>query len=165
MVFKIVANRSDAEEVVQETYLRAYRNLKGFQEGSTLYTWLYRIAVNAAVDLAKKRRRRNHLSLDDEDRGLDVGPPDDAPPPEDPAERREMVELVREGVQALPENYRVILTLREFSDMSYEQLGEVLSLPKGTVESRLFRARMKLKDWIEHRLMEDGLDAQAVGWA
>lgn len=159
-----IRNRADAEEVVQETFLRAYRNLGRFLAGSTLYTWLYRIAVNAAVDLAKKRRRRQHLSLDDEGLGFDASLPDCGPAPSSVSERKEMVDLVREGVQALPERYRVILILREYSEMSYEQLAEVLRLPKGTVESRLFRARMKLKDWLERRFGEDGLDLESLGW-
>lgn len=164
VVFKILGHRSDAEEVLQDTFLRAYKNLSGFQEGSSLFTWLYRIAVNAAVDLAKKRQRRRHLSLDDDELRLDGVLQDPGPEPAAPAEQAEMVDLVQEGIQALPERYRAILVLREFSEMSYEQLGEVLELPKGTVESRLFRARMKLKDWLLRRLQDSGLDAESMGW-
>jgi RNA polymerase sigma-70 factor (ECF subfamily) len=158
VVVRIVHDRADAEEVTQETFLRAYRNLASFHLDSALYTWLYRIAVNAAVDLAKKRRRRQHLSLDDEELVLDGALPAAGQDPGEEYERAELVQLVREGIEALPERYRVILLLREYSDMSYESLAEVLELPKGTVESRLFRARMKLKDWLQRRLGEDGLD-------
>ena len=70
VVFRIVRNRADAEEVTQETFLRAYKNLARFAFDSALYTWLYRIAVNAAVDLAKRRKRRAHVSLDHEEAPL-----------------------------------------------------------------------------------------------
>ena len=158
VVMRIVQDRADAEEITQETFFRAYRNLASFQADSALYTWLYRIAVNAAVDLSKKNLRRRHLSLDDEDRSFKGSIPDEGPTPMQSLERSELVSLVQEGIEALPERYRVILTLREYGDMSYEQLTEALHLPKGTVESRLFRARIKLRDWLIRRVGEDGLE-------
>ena len=163
VVHRIVRDSADAEEVVQETFLKAYRNLEGFNAASALYTWLYRIAVNAAVDHTKKARRRRHLSLDDEDQGLEAALPDQGHSPSEGSEKQELVALIQEGIEALPENYRVILRLREYSDLSYEQLGEILELPKGTVESRLFRARMKLKEWLLRRWGKEGLDPEAFG--
>ena len=163
VVLRIVHDPADAEEVVQETFLKAYRNLARFQGDSALYTWLYRIAVNAAVDHAKKQRRRRHLSLDDEDSGHEPALPVAESAPEARSEKEELVALVQEGIEALPDPYRVILVLREYSEMSYEQLGEVLELPKGTVESRLFRARHKLKDWLQRRLELQGLQLDALG--
>ena len=164
VILRIVKNRSDAEEVIQDTFLKAYRKLDSFQADSSLYTWLYRIAVNAAVDLSKKRRRRQHLSFDDEELSLDGLVPSLTAAPDADPEQQELNDLVRQGIHALPERYRVILILREYSDMSYEQLGEVLKLPKGTVESRLFRARAKLKDWLIERFAKDGLAPEAFGF-
>jgi len=155
-VLRIVKERADAEEVVQETFLRAWRNLKNFQFDSALYTWLYRIAVNAAVDLSKRRRRRSHASIDDEESRVGGSiRSDDAPPAAGP-QRVEAVALVREAIENLPEPFKTILVLREYGDMSYEQLTEVLGIPKGTVESRLFRARMRLRAWLVDRLGEEG---------
>jgi RNA polymerase sigma-70 factor (ECF subfamily) len=148
-VLRIVKERADAEEVTQETFFRAWRNLKHFQFDSQLYTWLYRIAVNAAVDLSKRRRRRGHVSIDDEASRVGgslrapVAPPAAAP-------------LVRAAVDELPEPFKTILILREYGDLSYERLAEVLGVPKGTVESRLFRARMRLRDALVARLGEEG---------
>jgi RNA polymerase sigma-70 factor (ECF subfamily) len=156
VVFRIVRHRADAEEVTQETFLRAYKNLDRFAFDSALYTWLYRIAVNAAVDLAKRRKRRSHVSLDNQDSPLAASIPSDGPPPAAGGERSEMVALVREGIAALPEPFRSILVMREYGDLSYEQLAETLAVPKGTVESRLFRARMRLRDWLVERLGADG---------
>lgn len=155
VVFRIVRNRADAEEVTQETFLRAYRNLDRFAFDSALYTWLYRIAVNAAVDLAKRRKRKAHLSLDHEEASLAAAIPAHGPTPSAGGEREEMVALVREGIDALPEPFRSILVMREYGDLSYEQLAETLEVPKGTVESRLFRARMRLRDWLVERLGEE----------
>lgn len=156
VVFRIVRHRADAEEVTQETFLRAYRNLDRFAFDSALYTWLYRIAVNAAVDLAKRRRRRAHVSLDNQDSPLAASLPSGGPPPAAGGQRSEMVALVREGIEALPEPFRSILVMREYGDLSYEQLAETLEVPKGTVESRLFRARMRLRDWLVERLGAEG---------
>ena len=152
VVFRIVRNRADAEEVTQETFLRAYKNLDRFAFDSALYTWLYRIAVNAAVDLAKRRKRRAHVSLDHDEAPLGPTLPSHGPTPAAGGQREEMVALVREGIQALPEPFRSILVMREYGDLSYEQLAETLEVPKGTVESRLFRTRMRLRDWLVERL-------------
>ena len=141
--------------MTQETFLRAYRNLDRFAFDSALYTWLYRIAVNAAVDLAKRRKRKAHLSLDHEEASLAATIPAHGPTPAAGGEREEMVALVREGIDALPEPFRSILVMREYGDLSYEQLAETLEVPKGTVESRLFRARMRLRDWLVERLGAD----------
>ncbi len=165
LAHRVLGNRLDAEEVVQETFLRAFRNLVHFQAGSSLYTWLYRIALNAAVDLSKRQRRRRHVSLDDGEAPLKRTIAGKSPDPSDAPVREEIAHLVREGVDQLPDAYRQILILREYSEMSYEQLGEVLRLPKGTVESRLFRARMKLKDWLVQRLADQGMDPDAMGWS
>jgi RNA polymerase sigma-70 factor (ECF subfamily) len=155
-VLRIVKERADAEEVTQETFFRAWKNLKNFQFDSALYTWLYRIAVNAAVDLSKRRRRRGHLSIDDESSQVAASIRGNEPPPAAAPQRAEAIELVRAAIDALPEPFKAILILREYSDMSYEQLAEVLEIPKGTVESRLFRARMRLRDWLVARLGEEG---------
>ena len=155
-VLRIVKERADAEEVTQETFFRAWRNLKNFQFDSALYTWLYRIAVNAAVDLSSRRRRRTHVSIDDEKSLAGSSLRGDDPPPAAAPQLDEAVALVRAAIEELPEPFKTILVLREYGDLSYEQLAEVLSLPKGTVESRLFRARMRLRDWLVAKLGEEG---------
>ncbi len=155
-VLRIVKERADAEEITQETFFRAWRNLKSFQFDSALYTWLYRIAVNAAVDFSKRRRRRGHLSIDEEGSTVAGSLRGHEPPPAARPERSEAVALVRAAVDDLPEPFKTILVLREYGELSYEQLAEVLDVPKGTVESRLFRARMRLRDWLVAKLGEEG---------
>ena len=156
VVFRIVKERTDAEEVVQEAFLRCWRNLDRFHFDSALYTWLYRIAVNAAVDLAKKRKRRFHVSLDAGETPLHDAIPGSAPLPSAAMEKREASDWVRAAVAALPEPFHSILVMREYGDLSYEQLAETLGVPKGTVESRLFRARFKMREWLQEQLGEQG---------
>ena len=156
VVLRIVRERADAEEVVQEAFFRAWRNLSRFQFDSALFTWLYRIAVNAAVDLAKKRKRRQQLSLDVGETPMHEGLAGDVPGPSAAMERDEAVAWVRAAVDALPEPFQSILVLREYGDLSYEQLSEVLGVPKGTVESRLFRARLRMRDWLLEKLGSEG---------
>jgi RNA polymerase sigma-70 factor (ECF subfamily) len=138
-------------------FFRAWKNLARFQFDSALYTWLYRIAVNAAVDLAKRRRRR-HVSIDEPESQVAASLRATEAPPAAGSQRAELVALVREAVDALPEPFKSILVLREYGGMSYEQLAETLQVPKGTVESRLFRARMRLHDWLVERLGEDAVN-------
>ncbi|MSR46715.1 MAG: sigma-70 family RNA polymerase sigma factor [Planctomycetes bacterium] len=157
VVLRIVKERADAEEVVQDAFFRAWRNLDRFKFDSALYTWLYRIAVNAAVDLAKKRRRRVARSLDAGEVPMHEGLPGNSPEPDANLRRSEAIEWVRAAVAALPEPFHSILVMREYGDLSYEQLSEVLSVPKGTVESRLFRARQKMRDWLQSKLGPEGL--------
>ncbi len=156
VVLRIVRERADAEEVVQESFFRAWRNLGGFQFDSALYTWLYRIAVNAAVDLSKRRKRRRILSLDDEGSTVAGTVCGDVPPPAAASERVEAITWVRAAIEALPEPFKSILVMREYGDLSYEQLAETLEIPKGTVESRLFRARLRLRSWLVEKLGEEG---------
>jgi RNA polymerase sigma-70 factor (ECF subfamily) len=112
--------------------------------------------VNAAVDVSKRRRRRSHLSIDDEESRVGGSIAGHEAPPAAGTQREEAVALVRAAVEELPEPFKTILVLREYGEMSYEQLAEVLDIPKGTVESRLFRARMRLRDWLVARLGEEG---------
>jgi len=156
-VFRIVGNAAEAEEIVQECFLRAWRSLNGFQREAGIYTWLYRIAVNAAFDQAKKSRRRRALPLEGGHDELAEQLPESTPAPSQGLERAELLRTVRDGIGALPEHYRAILVLREYEDMSYEELAELLQIPLGTVESRLFRARAKLREWLLQRLGAEDL--------
>ncbi len=156
VVLRIVRERADAEEVVQETFLRAWRNLAGFQFDAALFTWLYRIAVNAAVDVAKRRRRQSAVSLDAGDSTFAESLPSSSAPPAAGPQRGEAIAWVRAAVDALPEPFKSILVMREFGDLSYDELAQALQIPKGTVESRLFRARARMRDWLIEKLGAEG---------
>ncbi|MEW6742047.1 MAG: sigma-70 family RNA polymerase sigma factor [Planctomycetota bacterium] len=151
-ISRIIGDRVEAEDILQDVYLKAYRALDSFQFESGFYTWIYRIAINAAMDARKKRRRRAALSLEGEDGILLHGLAASEPGPGEAPAQRELLAALHRAVDELPEKFRTILVLREFEGLSYEELAAVLGLSKGTVESRLFRARMKLRQKMERFL-------------
>jgi RNA polymerase sigma-70 factor (ECF subfamily) len=144
VVSGILRDKDAVEDVVQETFTKAFYRIGGFKGGSSLYTWLYRIAVNASKDYIKSRARRPASSLED----LPAPAATIAAPravPLEGIERRELRERVRAAIDSLPTKFRTVLALRELDGMPYHQIAEVLGLSLGTVESRLFRARRRLR--------------------
>lgn len=144
---QVTGSPEEAEEVVQEAFIRAFVKLDTFQRNSQFFTWLYRIAFNSA--LTRKRRKRAKVSLDQyrESNGLEVS--DDGDGVDEPMLRRERVQMVRRAMQTLSEDHRSILILREMQDHSYEDIAEILNISIGTVRSRLSRARGQLKSALE----------------
>lgn len=144
----------ECEDLAQEVFLKVFRKLDTFQHDSQFYTWLYRIAVNTATDhLARKSRRK--LQLVEDDAVLDSGSPrSEAESVHEPLMRRELAEITRAILDKLPEKYRTILVLREYEDLSYTDIANVLGIQLGTVESRLFRARQRFKQALERHYPE-----------
>ena len=138
----------ECEDLAQDVFLKVFRKLDTFKGGSAFFTWLYRIAVNTATDhLAKASSRRLRLV---QDVVLDLGERDhDAENPDVPAMERELAVVTQAILGKLPEKYRTILILREYEDLSYLEISEVLQCNLGTVESRLFRARQRFKEALE----------------
>ncbi|MBR1841850.1 MAG: sigma-70 family RNA polymerase sigma factor [Oscillospiraceae bacterium] len=147
VALKITGNPDDAEDVAQEAFIKAYRNLGSFRGESRFSGWLYRLCYNAAMDHIRKTRDPNLRSLtndDGSDAELDVADP--APTPEESAERKETQRIVREAVNQLDDDKREILIMREFSGMSYTAIAEALGIEEGTVKSRISRARASLAE-------------------
>ena len=142
---------ADAEDVAQEAFLKAFRKLDRFDGRSSFYTWLYRISANTAMDWRKKERRRRHPGLPQTEEGEEVLP-GKGPGPLTEARRRELGRRIDEAIEALPPKYLEIVVLRETQGMSYDEIAKTLEISKGTVESRLFRARERLraqlKEWM-----------------
>lgn len=154
----------ECEDLAQEVFLKVFRKLHTFQQESAFYTWLYRIAVNAATDhLSRSSYRR--LRLVEDDTMLDTGSRDEATSPAAPLMKAELAAVTRAIVDALPEKYRTILVLREFEDLSYNEIAAVLQIQLGTVESRLFRARQRFKEQLErlHPELVPGGGLEPVG--
>ncbi|MGB7343273.1 MAG: sigma-70 family RNA polymerase sigma factor [Pirellulaceae bacterium] len=146
-MLQVTGSPDEAEEVVQEAFIRAFIKLDTFQRNSQFFTWLYRIAFNSA--LTRRRRRRARVSLDycRENNGLEIA--DDADGVDEPMLQRERIALVRQAMHTLTEEHRSILVLREMEEHSYEAIAEILEISIGTVRSRLSRARRQLKLSIE----------------
>lgn len=137
----------EAEDVVQDAFVRAFVKLESFQQSSQFFTWLYRIAFNTA--LSRHRRRKNRVSLDHTRETTGLEPVDDADAPDEPMMRRERVEMVRLAMSQLSDEHRTILVLREMDENPYETIAEILEISIGTVRSRLSRARHQLKLTLE----------------
>jgi RNA polymerase sigma-70 factor (ECF subfamily) len=144
--YRIVRDPHQAEEVVQEALIKAYRALDGFELRSSFYTWLYKIVVNLALD--RRRRDSRAASVEWDDQVAERVDPRVLPPgvgdPELASRRREVREFVAQGVQELPDAQREVLLLREVEGLSYEEIAEAMQISKGTVMSRLHYARKKM---------------------
>ncbi|MCG3135315.1 MAG: ECF RNA polymerase sigma-E factor [Planctomycetes bacterium] len=135
----------DAEDVAQDAFVKAFRKLSEFDGRSRFYTWIYRIAANTAMDWRKRESYRRHAPLPEGDEGQDLLP-EDAPGPRTRAERNELARAIDAAVAGLSDAHREIVLLREVDGLSYEEIAAELGISKGTVESRLFRARERLRE-------------------
>lgn len=157
LVNRYVKDPSEAQDVAQEAFIKAYRALGSFRGDSAFYTWLYRIAINTAKNYLVSRSRRNsdyQIDIQDAEaienapqlHGLDT--------PERLLLNQEIIDTIKSAIEQLPEEMRIAITLREFEGMSYEQIAEAMECPVGTVRSRIFRAREaidnKLNPLLEH---------------
>jgi RNA polymerase sigma-70 factor (ECF subfamily) len=154
---RMIRDQSEIEDVTQEAFIKAYRALPSFRGESAFYTWLYRIAINTAKNYLASLNRRPVLSTEYEDEDgetLDTAAQlPDMNTPETELMNRQIIRTVNEAVEALPEELRTAITLREMEGLSYEDIAEVMNCPIGTVRSRIFRAReaiaVRLKPMIE----------------
>lgn len=144
LVSRYVREPSDALDVAQDAFLKAYRALPNFRGESAFYTWLYRIAINTAKNYLTAQSRRPpeaDLSGDDDD-GIDLDAVlKDFATPESILLTDEIKETIAAAIENLPEDLRTAITLREVDGLSYEEIANVMSCPVGTVRSRIFRAR------------------------
>jgi len=146
----ITQNREDAEDVVQDAFLKAYENLKNFQEQSKFYTWLVRIAVNEALMRLRKRRPDRMVSLDEDVKTEEDSMPrevaDWSPNPEQQYTQAELRDILSRTIQGLPPAFRTVFVLRDVEGLSTEETAEALSLSIPAVKSRLLRARLQLRE-------------------
>ena len=141
LVSRLVSNQSDALDVLQDTFVKAYRSLNTFRGESAFYTWLYRIAVNTAKNhLAARAKELKDISVDDEGTG-ELSVLQDLAAPEEEAGAEELQRAILHSIEQLPNDLKQALTLRELEGMSYDEIALAMNCPIGTVRSRIFRAR------------------------
>jgi RNA polymerase sigma-70 factor, ECF subfamily len=148
VVYRLCGDTGLAEDMAQEAFLRGWFNLSSFRPQSSLRNWLYRIAVNATLDVL---RRKPEEALEDEAAQMI---PDQEAGPEATLIEKERVALLQQAMHALPEAARSVLVLREYGGLSYQEIASVLDVPVGTVMSRLNYARNRLRELLKGDLLQ-----------
>jgi RNA polymerase sigma-70 factor (ECF subfamily) len=144
LVNRYVKDPSEAQDVAQDTFIKAYRALADFRGESAFYTWLYRIAINTAKNYLLSRSRRHfdyEIDVQDAEQVENAAQLKDMDTPDNLLMNEQIVKVIKEAIEKLPEEMRIAITLREFEGMSYEEIAEAMDCPIGTVRSRIFRAR------------------------
>jgi RNA polymerase sigma-70 factor (ECF subfamily) len=154
-LFRVLGSAEDARDAAQAAFVQAFVKLDTFRGSSAFYTWLYRIAFNQAMSHARRKRPTRSLDEDRTDRGRE--PVDGQPAPGARLELNERATQVQRALAELSAEYRTVIVLREMDGCKYEEIAEILELPVGTVRSRLFRARLELRDLLAPLVREDVL--------
>ena len=148
-VYHMTSNHEDANDLAQDSFIKAYQALKSFKGGSSFYTWLYRIAVNKTINFLKQRKNRNHMSLNDLDFNTENNPDLVALISENTPRRdaglKELQEKLNAALLKLSEPHRLVVVLHDVQGQSHEEIAEIMDCNIGTVRSRLFYARQQLQ--------------------
>ncbi len=155
-IYHMTSNHEDANDLAQESFIKAFQALKSFKGGSSFYTWLYRIAVNKTINFLKQRKNRIHLSLNDLDLNAEHDPDlvalvSDKTPRRD-ASLTELQEQLNTALLKLSEPHRLVVVLHDVQGLSHEEIAKVMNCNIGTVRSRLFYARQQLQAWLSEYL-------------
>ena len=148
-VYHMTSNHEDANDLVQDTFIKAYKSLQSFRGQSSFYTWVYRIAVNRTINFIKRRKNRNQYSLDDMDSSIQTDP-DLVELMSHVTPRREVAltelqQKLNEALQHLSEPHRAVVTMHDIQGMTHADIARVMKCSEGTVRSRLFYARQQLQ--------------------
>jgi len=151
-IYHMTSNHEDANDLVQDSFIKAFQALKSFKGGSSFYTWLYRIAVNKTINFLKQRKNRTHLSLNDLDFNAEHDPDlmaliSDKNPRRD-AGLSELQEKLNAALLKLSEPHRLVVVLHDVQGLSHEEIAQVAGCNIGTVRSRLFYARQQLQGYL-----------------
>ncbi len=152
-IYHFVGNRIDAEDVVQETFLRVFKKKNLYRSVAKFSTWIYTIASNLAKTELRRRRRRRILSLSQmgyEDKDYEL--PDHFSSPDKTIERKTKEQIIRKEIEALPVKFKEVVVLRDIQEFSYEEISQILNIPLGTVKSRVNRGRLRLQKQLQHLL-------------
>jgi RNA polymerase sigma-70 factor (ECF subfamily) len=157
-----IHDAAEVEDVTQETFIKAYRSLSSFRGDSAFYTWLYRIGINAAKNFLVAQKRRastttNEFDIEVAENFEEGSQLRELNTPENELMSKQIAQTVHQALQALPEELRSAITLREIEGLSYEEIASIMSCPTGTVRSRIFRAREAIADKLQS-VMEIGKD-------
>ncbi len=155
-IYHMTSNHEDANDLAQESFIKAYQALKSFKGGSSFYTWLYRIAVNKTINFLKQRKNRAHMSLNDIDFNAEHDPDlmalisDNTP--RRAAGLTELQKKLNEALLKLSEPHRLVMVLHDVQGQSHEEIAEIMDCNIGTVRSRLFYARQQMQSHLAEYL-------------
>ncbi len=153
MIFKMVRNSDDAEDLTIEAFAKAFKNLSKFNPEYTFSTWLFRIATNNCIDFIRKKKlnttsiNNSYVNEDGESVGMDIR--DHGMNPQDEAIHQQKIEIMQMIVKKLPPKYQSLVTLRYFDELSYEEIAKEIDAPLGTVKAQLHRARELMHDLVK----------------
>jgi RNA polymerase sigma-70 factor (ECF subfamily) len=151
-IYHMTSNHEDANDLAQESFIKAYSALKSFKGGSSFYTWLYRIAINKTINFLKQRRNKHHISLNDMDFNAEHDPDlvsliSEKTPHRD-VNLSELQQKLNEALLKLSEPHRMVVVLHDVQGVSHEEIAEMVGCNIGTVRSRLFYARQQLQGFL-----------------
>jgi len=160
LLSQFIRDAAEVEDVTQETFIKAYRSLSSFRGDSAFYTWLYRIGINAAKNFLVAQKRRastttNEFDIEVAENFEEGSQLRELNTPENELMSKQIAQTVHQTLQALPEDLRSAITLREIEGLSYEEIANIMNCPTGTVRSRIFRAREAIADKLQS-VMEIG---------
>ncbi len=155
-VYQMTSNHEDANDLTQETFIKAFQALKSFKGDASFYTWVYRIAVNKTINFLKVRKNKVHMSLNDMDFNAENDPDlvalvSDKTPRRD-ASISELQEKLNAAMQKLSEQHRLVVTLHDIQGLPHEEIAQIMDCNVGTVRSRLFYARQQLQAYLSDYL-------------
>jgi RNA polymerase sigma-70 factor, ECF subfamily len=169
LVYRLLNDPSDASDVVQEVFLKVFRNIGSFRGQSSLKTWVYRIAVNEAHNhrrwFCRHRKQEIGLEREDEERSYQDTLSDPGRTPYEIAANEEAHHILEEAMQKLNPTFRAAVVLRDLEDMSYEEIADILQINLGTVKSRIMRGREALRQSLSTRLAPAAKENAAIHWS
>ncbi|MDH4223042.1 MAG: sigma-70 family RNA polymerase sigma factor [candidate division Zixibacteria bacterium] len=156
IVFRMVYNKTDREDLCQEVFLKVYKNLSQFHFGAKISSWIARITYNTCLDFLKKKKHpaSDTVSFEDVENQDLTG---DYTSPDESVKREEMSTFLHREIEMMPPNYQTILTLYHLEDLSYTEISKIMQIPEGTVKSHLFRARKLLKERLTSKYQKENL--------
>lgn len=155
-IYRFLGNQEEAEDLVQETFLRVYKNRRAYRKVAKFSTWIYTIAGNLAKTELRKRRRRKIFSITDlgyEEKDYEIC--DNAFSPEEQVNGLITEEIVQKEIETLSPKFREVIILRDIQELSYEEISKIVRIPLGTVKSRVNRGRLKLQERLKPYLLRE----------
>lgn len=150
-IYFMVKNENIVEDIAQEVFIKVYKNISKFNEESSLYTWIYRITMNACIDQIKKEKKITYINtqIETEDGNIEVQIEDESQKLDDILENKIRRESLIKAIKSLPAEQRALIVLRDIRQFKYMEIAEMLKLNLGTVKSKISRARQSLKECLE----------------